>query len=197
MALHRGLSVDECNRDQLVNELGHDFGMRPEECYRLRWEDMSWATGRNGTLFVTHGKTAAARRMLPLTGRVRQTLEKLWKDAGRPLEGWVWPAATKSGHLEPSSLKKQHARALKLAKVRRFVLYSLRHTFLTRLGESGCDVWTLARIAGHSSVAISARYVHPSEDSVLAAVDRLSGHKTGHSGNIETSYAPKERLLNA
>jgi len=23
-------------------------------------------------------------------------------------------------------------------------------TFLTHLGESGCDVWTLARIAGHS-----------------------------------------------
>jgi hypothetical protein len=29
---------------------------------------------------------------------------------------------------------------------RPFVLYSLRHTFLTRLGQSGCDVWTLARI---------------------------------------------------
>ncbi len=37
-----------------------------------------------------------------------------------------------------------------------FVLYSLRHTFLTKLGESGCDAWTLARIAGHSSMAMSA-----------------------------------------
>jgi len=56
-----------------------------------------------------------------------------------------------SGHVEPSSLKKQHRKVLRLAGVRPFVLYSLRHTFLTRLGESGCDVWTLARIAGHSS----------------------------------------------
>jgi hypothetical protein len=24
----------------------------------------------------------------------------------------------------------------------------LRHTFLTRLGESGCDAWTLMRVAG-------------------------------------------------
>ena len=55
-----------------------------------------------------------------------------------------------------------------------------RHTFLTRLGASGCDVWTLARIAGHSSIAISARYVHPSEDAVLSAVQKLSGHKSGH-----------------
>jgi integrase len=63
------------------------------------------------------------------------------------------------------------------------VLYTLRHTFLTRLGESGCDVWTLARIAGHSAINISARYVHPSEDAVLDAMARLGGHKIGHSQN--------------
>jgi integrase len=99
------------------------------------------------------------------------------------MEGWVWPAPTHSGHLEPSSIKKQHSKAIGASKVRPFVLYSLRHTFLTRLGESGCDTWTLARIAGHSSIAISARYVHPSHDSVLAAVERLGGHKIGHNEN--------------
>ena len=65
--------------------------------------------------------------------------------------------------------------------MRPFVLYSLRRRFLTRLGQSGCDVWTLARIAGHSSIAISARYVHPSENAVLEAMARLSGHNSGHS----------------
>ena len=64
--------------------------------------------------------------------------------------------------------------------MRPFVLYSLRNTFLTRLGESGCDAWTLARIAGHSSIAISSRYVHPGEDAILAAVERMGGHKIGH-----------------
>jgi len=64
--------------------------------------------------------------------------------------------------------------------VKRFVLYSLRHTFLTRLGESGCDVWTLARIAGHSTIAMSSRYVHPSADKVLDAMSLLGGHKIGH-----------------
>jgi integrase len=158
-----------------------DTGMRPEECYRLRWESITWANGRNGRLLVTHGKTKAARRVLPFTPRVKAILETKWINAGRPEEGWVWPSAAKSGHVEPFSLKRQHRRALKLSGVRPFVLYSLRHTFLTRLGESGCDAWTLARIAGHSSIAISARYVHPSEDAVLNAVERLSGHNNGHS----------------
>jgi len=67
-----------------------------------------------------------------------------------------------------------------LSKVRPFVVYSLRHTFLTRLSETGCDAWTLARIAGHGSIGISTRYVHPSEDAVLAAIERMGGHKIGH-----------------
>jgi integrase len=76
-------------------------------------------------------------------------------------------------------------KAINDSKVRPFVLYTCRHTFLTRLGASGCDVWTLARIAGHSSIAMSYRYVHPSEDRVLDAMAVLGGHKTGHSDEQE------------
>jgi integrase len=171
-----------------------DTGMRPDECYRLRWEDVTWVNGRNGSLLITHGKTAAARRVLPMTPRVRAALEARWDRAGRPLEGWLWPAPTARGRVDHSSLKKQHARAFRnvnadakkneLAPVKPFVLYSFRHTFLTRLGQSGCDAWTLARIAGHSSITISRRYVHPSEDTVLAAFSRLGGHNSGHSPEI-------------
>ena len=125
-----------------------DTGLRPEECFRLTWEYVNFTNGRYGSLLVTHGKTAAARRVLPMTPRVRVILESRWQTAGKPQEGWVWFAPTRSGHVEPSTTKKQHRRTLKESKVRPFVLYSLRHTFLTRLGESGCDAWTLARIAG-------------------------------------------------
>jgi integrase len=161
-----------------------DTGMRPEECFRLRWEAIAWVNGRHGTLLVTHGKTQAARRLLPMTPRVRKVFEAQHEKLGRPVEGWVWAAPTASGHVEPSTVKKQHAKVFTfLAKeaaknnerpISPFVLYSLRHTFLTRLGESGCDAWTLARIAGHSSITMSARYVHPSENAVLNAMERLS-----------------------
>jgi integrase len=134
-----------------------DTGLRPEECFRLRWESITWLNGRQGTLLVTHGKTAAARRVLPMTANVRAILEARWERAAKPSDGWVWPAPTHSGHVESCSIKRQHRTGLKISKVRPFVLYSLRHTFLTRLGESGCDAWTLARIAGHSAIGISAR----------------------------------------
>ena len=180
-----------------------DTGMRPEECFRLRWDDVTWLNGRNGVLLVTRGKTAAARRVIPMTARVRAILESRWDASGKPLEGWVWPTPTRSGHVEPSSLRKQHAKTFRtLAEeaakrnenpVRPFVLYSLRHTFLTRLGQSGCDVWTLARIAGHASITISSRYVHPSEDAVLDAISRLGGHRIGHNQN-EPARLPLQKM---
>jgi integrase len=105
----------------------------------------------------------------------------------------VWPAGTKDGHINHDSVKLQHRKALKLAQVRPFEIYSIRHTFLTRLGESGCDVWTLARIAGHSNIGISQRYVHPSEDAVLNALSRLDGHNFGHSPE-KTIPATRGRL---
>jgi integrase len=185
-----------------VTAILSDTGLRPEECFRLRWEAITWTNGRQGTLLVTHGKTAAARRVLPMTPRVRNILETRRESVGKPVEGWVWAAPTSSGHMESSSLKRQHKHVFKILAeqaqennqkpVRKFVLYSLRHTFLTRLGESGCDVWTLARIAGHSDIRMSARYVHPSEDAVLNAMSRLGGHKTGHR-RLRPTLQPKPR----
>src|SRR5216683_4066518 len=90
-----------------------DSGMRPEECFRLRWESITWVNGRHGSLLVTHGKTAAARRVLPMTPRVRGILETRWEAADKPLEGWIWTAPTRSGHVESSSLKKHHRQVFK------------------------------------------------------------------------------------
>jgi integrase len=169
-----------------------DTGTRHEECFPLRSENVTWLNGRNGALLGMHGKAAAARTVIPMTPRVRSVLELQREEAGKAEDGWVWPAPTRGGHVEPSSLRKQHAKTLSIIAVvaskrdakpvRPFVLNSPRHTFPTRLGESGCDVWTLARIAGHASINISARYVHPSEGAVFSAISRL-GRQNWHTQN--------------
>ena len=166
--------------------LAFDTGLRPDEAYCLRWEHVNWDNGRNGSVFVATGKTPAARRVVPMTPRLKFLLEARWEIANSPADGWVWPSTTKSGHFEQSTLKKRHGKALAAArigesKIRPFLIYSARHTFLTRLGESGCDVWTLARIAGHSSIAVSMRYVHPSQEAVERAMTHLTGHNSRHS----------------
>jgi integrase len=57
---------------------------------------------------------------------------------------------------------------------RGFVLHSMRHTFLTRLGEAGVDAFTIMRIAGHSSITVSQKYVHPSTGAMERAFKRLA-----------------------
>jgi integrase len=54
-----------------------------------------------------------------------------------------------------------------------FQPYILRHTALTQLANSGCDVFTLAQIAGHSSTTMTQRYVHPQADAIERAFLQL------------------------
>jgi len=150
-----------------------DSGLRPDEAFRLRWEAISWVAGKFGSFRVIYGKTAAARRTLPMTSRVRSVLLSLWQSAGKPEAGYVWPAKTKSGYVNDETIRRAHLDAVKASGVRHFVLHSIRHTFFTRLGESGCDVWTLARVAGHASIKVSSHYVHPSQDAAETAILRL------------------------
>ena len=55
-----------------------------------------------------------------------------------------------------------------------FVLHAMRHTFGTRLGETGADAFTIMKLMGHSSVTISQRYVHPSPEAIEIAYERLT-----------------------
>ena len=108
-------------------------------------------------------------RILPMLPIVHSVLLQRWEAQGKPEEGWVFPSNSDEGHLNGNTSKDQHALAIERSKVKRFEPYVLRHTALTRLAESGCDVFTLARIAGHSSITITQRYVHPQSDAVERA----------------------------
>jgi hypothetical protein len=54
-----------------------------------------------------------------------------------------------------------------------FVVHSLRHTMLTRLGDAGAGAFTIMKIADHSSVTVSQRYVHPTPEGMERAFERL------------------------
>jgi len=157
-------------------------GMRPGEVFALRWENIH-LNGTGGLIQVTEGKTKAARRMLPMVPAVHSALRARWEAAGKPEEGWMFPAGSREGHLNKDTAKDQHKRAIDQANVKAegdgareilpFQPYILRHTALTQLASSGCDVFTLARIAGHSSITITQRYVHPQADAIERAFRQI------------------------
>ena len=63
---------------------------------------------------------------------------------------------------------------------------------LTRLGESGVDAFTIMRIAGHSSITVSQRYIHPTPEAVERAFERLqlSGKGLDLEAEIEAKRLP-------
>jgi len=182
-----------------------DTGLRPDDLHRMDWAQVGWPqNGKRGLVHVLKGKTTATRRFIPMTPREFATLAARWQDQGKPTQGCVWPSDTKTGHIIHCTVNKQHQKVLKASKVTPFVLYSLRHTFLTRLGASGIDAWTLAKIAGHSSIAMSMRYVHPAEDTIQKAFAALTGqthrpkggHKNGHNRKSRVLWQGREMVSN-
>jgi integrase len=150
-------------------------GCAPGECYVLRWEHVL-LNGHGGLIQVARGKSKAARRLLPMLLEVFQALKARHEAQGCPTEGWVFPTASASGHIEEPSAKQWHAKALEVSKVKPFEPYCLRHTFGTRMAPK-CDVFALARIMGHSSIAITQRYCHPQADAVERAFAQMAGRQ--------------------
>jgi integrase len=165
-----------------------DCGLRPEECFRLTWQDGI----RDGAIEIHVGKGRGSRRRIPSSQRVLGILEM--RRAGAA-SGWVFPADTRSGHIEASTLKKQHAAALKKSGVAPFVLYTFRHTCITRWAKH-MDPFTLHVLAGHTDMNTTKRYVHPSDADILEAMEKVrGGHKIGH--NPENANSEETREVSA
>jgi integrase len=163
-----------------------ECALRPEECFRLRPENV-----RDGAIWIYRGKRNASRRRIPASDRVSAILD-LRISAAKA--GWLFPAETKSGHIETSSLQKQHAKALKAGQVVPFDLYTLRHTCLTRWAQ-WMNPYVLHIVAGHADMKTTLRYIHPSDADVSEAIAKArGGHSFGHSGQTvgseESTAAP-------
>jgi integrase len=174
-----------------------DTGLRDGEALALKWPDVHLRpapTAKFGYLQVHKGKSPKARRTVSLTARVRSMLAARSKKSSSE---FAFPGR-KGKPILVTSLDHQHAKVRELLKMPEdFVVHSLRHTMLTRLGLLGVDAFTIMKIAGHSSITISQRYVHPSPESVERAFEKLevSNRPRRRKGpGIELGIASKSRV---
>jgi integrase len=156
-------------------------GLCVGEVCGLEWKDVHLEPvqgARLGYLRVREGKTRNRRRNMLLSAAVRAMREARQVEARTP---WVftnskWRNRYEPGTnpLSPSTLQHQHMRVRQTLELpEAFVIHGLPHTFLTRFGASGADVFSIKRIAGHSSVTVSEKYVHPTPESLERAFQRL------------------------
>lgn len=191
-----------------------ESGLRIGEALSLEWENVTLEPingARFGFLRVRDGKSKNARRVVPLTDRAsamlterkqandaRKLTQKIAdRDEQQKAKPGPYVFANREGERYLGTSINHLHRNVCAPKVdgkrsavfpADFVLHSLRHTMLTRLGESGVDAFTIMRIAGHSSIVVSQRYIHPTPEAVERAFERLQ-----LAGKVEV-LEPKRRL---
>lgn len=165
-----------------------ETGLRLGEALSLEWQQvrLEAASGaRFGFLTVSATKAKSKRaRNIPLSDRAVSVL----RAAGPKRDGLVFhrPDGTP---LSASLLGQQQKRVRDRLKLPEdFVLHSLRHTFGSRLGESGADAFSIMKLMGHSTVTVSQRYMHPSPEALEMAFARFAGVEMQRVGtNMGTS----------
>jgi integrase len=170
--------VEEAQYLAAAPELLRDFavialntGLRPDsELLALRWENISFSAG---TIYIPEGKSDAAKRTLQMTGAARSIFIKRHNAAGKPVSGYVFPGETDQP-LPYSVIDTQHDRLMEILKwSSRACIYDFRHTALTRFYYTGMGIKDLAKIAGHSDIRMTERYIKGNEAHVREAFKRF------------------------
>lgn len=157
-----------------ISQVILDTGLRPEEAFRIRIEDLDFA---RRTIFNPFGKTRAARRSVTMTEAVEAILKVRINTAEKRGSPFVF--SSPSDPMRPiGSVRKAHNAAVENADIKEhFRLYDLRHTFATRAAASGVDLPTLASMLGHTKIQMTMRYVHPAEEQRRAAAGKLEAFR--------------------
>ncbi|HUQ95823.1 MAG TPA: site-specific integrase [Bryobacteraceae bacterium] len=147
-------------------------GFREEELCYLTWPDVEIKNLDNATVRVSgEGKEGFSpkdyeERIIPIPRELAEFLQELPR-ASR----WVFPTKTGNRHTHLLRRLKDIAAAVNVPDA---TLHKFRHTYATRLLESGCDIVTVQRLMGHSDLDTTRQYLDPDEKLKRSAVRKLS-----------------------
>jgi len=178
---NRWLTIDEETRlvEHATPHLKHlirfavDTGGRKSEILGLDWRDVDLAQKRVTFRDTKNGED----RTIRLCQRAEATLRVL----GPKSRGTVF---TFRGH-PIKSLKTSWATACAGAGIEDLRFHDLRHTFASRLVQSGVPLYEVMSLTGHKSLEMVQRYAHLAPDYQERAIHALDqfGHNSGTVGN--------------
>lgn len=146
-------------------------GLRIGEALNLEVKDVT-LQARSGWVLVRWGKGGKERRV-PLSAEARKGLRaylEVRPDVDTPRlfisrRGAPWDVRSAQRMLEEGGRR--------AGITQRVHPHLLRHTFATRFLERGGDLGTLQRLLGHTNVATTSRYLHPTAAQMQAMVEEM------------------------
>lgn len=164
-APHAPSKVVAAERDKLIAVMGFYFGLR---CAEICDCDVADFDLTNRTLVVI-GKGNKERR-LPVPEFV---VDQIRAAIGNRTEG-PFLLSCRGRRMSPRTVYFRMIRLGKLAGMtKRMRTHSARHSFATRLLETGADIRQVQELLGHSSLQTTAVYLHCDPIRHKVAVDRL------------------------
>jgi integrase len=147
-----------------------DTGCRRGETLSLPWKRLNLETGV-ATIF---GNKTGEWRGIPLTRRVCELLAtKHARRKVRSLREDVVFSREDGQLLSIHDLRRGFETALEKARIEGFRFHDLRHTFATRLAQKGVDLFTIQKLLGHKSFAMTERYAHHYTESLRRGINVL------------------------
>jgi integrase len=144
-------------------------GARQAELMTLHWDQVDFA---RQSILLRDTKNGE-RRTIPLVGAARDLLQarEQSRKADEPL---VFPATARARKSECIDLRVPWERALKAANIEDFHWHDLRHTAASYLAMNGTSLVELAKLLGHRTLAMVARYSHLSDEHIVSTGQKLA-----------------------
>lgn len=133
-------------------------GMRQGEQFSARWDHVD-----NGRLLVppTSSKNSKGR-MIPLTEELLSILERQMSRVGE--SELIWPNSRGTRWHRGNFRVHQWRPAFNAAGLQDYTWHDLRHSFCSRLRQRGASLVDIAELAGHSTLSVTRRYAHHSDN---------------------------------
>jgi integrase len=144
-------------------------GARQSEVMSLRWGQIDFSR----KLITLHDTKNGERRALPLVGEAFNLLQLRAKVRSLK-DDRIFPPSAKSKKAAHLNLRALWEAALQEAKILDFHWHDLRHTAASYLAMSGVSLVEIAKVMGHRTLAMVARYSHLSEGHIVATGEKLA-----------------------
>ena len=142
-----------CPRLRVMMMVAYASGLRVSEACALAVENID--SKRGVIRLIGKGKR---ERETVLPPALLAELRAWWR-ATRPDKTWLFPAASRSGHVAPREVHGALRYAVARAGIdRRVTFHALRHSFATHLLEHGVELRVIQVMLGHGSVQTTTVY---------------------------------------
>lgn len=141
-------------------------GMRRGEILNMKWIDVDLLR-KVFTVLKTKNKEP---KTIPMNETVYRLLIK--KNKFRSMSGYVFTTENNT-RISPRNMAREFYNALRKAGIQDFRFHDLRHTFASRLVQSGVDLFSVAKLLGHKDIKTTQRYAHHYPESLRRSVQIL------------------------